>query len=57
MPAAHDALILVTGAAGRIGSVGRMVAEQLLAEGFRVALKCGSTTRVRLRCGSEAPTS
>jgi uncharacterized protein YbjT (DUF2867 family) len=36
MPAAHDALILVTGAAGRIGSVGRMVAEQLLAEGFRV---------------------
>lgn len=32
----HQTPILVTGAAGRIGSVGRMVTELLLAQGFRV---------------------
>jgi uncharacterized protein YbjT (DUF2867 family) len=32
----HELPILVTGAAGRIGSVGRMVTELLLARGFRV---------------------
>jgi uncharacterized protein YbjT (DUF2867 family) len=32
----YDRPILVTGAAGRIGSVGRIVTEQLLAQGFRV---------------------
>jgi uncharacterized protein YbjT (DUF2867 family) len=35
-PSSHDQPILVTGAAGRIGSVGRMVTEQLLARGFKV---------------------
>ncbi len=34
--AQHGFPILVTGAAGRIGSVGRMVTELLLARGFRV---------------------
>src|SRR5882724_1599139 len=34
--AQHELPILVTGAAGRIGSVGRTVTELLLARGFRV---------------------
>ena len=34
--AQHELPILVTGAAGRIGSVGRSVTELLLARGFRV---------------------
>jgi nucleoside-diphosphate-sugar epimerase len=34
--AQHQLPILVTGAAGRIGSVGRTVTELLLARGFRV---------------------
>lgn len=34
--ASYQQPILVTGTAGRIGSVGRMVTEQLLARGFRV---------------------
>ena len=42
--AQHELQILVTGAAGRIGSVGRSVTELLLARGFRVRAQVRWTT-------------
>jgi nucleoside-diphosphate-sugar epimerase len=53
----HDNPILVTGAAGAVGGIGRNLTEFLLKKGHKVRAWFGVRTRAPKRCGGSAQRS
>ena len=57
MKSTRDSPILVTGAAGAVGAIGRNLTEMLLAKGHKVRAWSGGRTSAPAPCVGSAPRS